>query len=73
MEVLQADRRAETEMETWVLRGGGLQQDWQEGTAYVKVRPASLYTLKTFSMALTYAAVLRSSPRLYLLAVRMIC
>lgn len=32
-----------------------------------------MYTLKTFSMALTYAAVLKSKPRLYLFAVRIIC
>lgn len=51
---------------------GGRWAGWR-GAAYVKVTPASLYTLKTFSMALTYAAVLRSRPRLYLLAVRMIC
>jgi len=32
--------------------------------AYVKVKPASLYTLNTFSIAHTYAAVRKSNPRL---------
>jgi hypothetical protein len=38
----------------------------------ITVKPAETYTLTIFSIALTYAAVRMSKPRLYFFAVRII-